>query len=673
MGSMSLSPSNQEVVLGSKSGLYVLHLDQLYTPPRFFAYSTPWEVADIQWNPHASRSKWVASTSNQKLVIWNLDRPARREIPKAPSSHLRSAMLDEVGRSYMTPVLQDIHTNAWHSAARSSMPTQSESSQAVERLLDAHSRAITDLNWSPMHPDVIASCSVDTWIRVWDLRMFSHGTRPAQSLCSWNASMTQVKWNRRTPHRIASSCDNKILIWDDRFGAVPLAAIEAHHSKVYGIDWSPAAHAGRDRLMTCSLDGTIKFWDLDSPSSREALVQQSRIIEPEFTIETPQPVWRARHLPSGHGALSISQRGDTGACMWAYGNTEPQRRFEGHTDQIKEFMVRSSSDSWQLITWSHDQTLRIWPMCSSELQTEQTPSLPLRTGSPDAFCESQSNTTDYDEGDVHSMSLSRSSLKKRAARTRRIRRAECASEAGDVETSHLHTSVHSLPDVCGPPDLDAVHWMAHVRVGGDVHDADDDDDNHSTSKPRDMDPSVLPQEILRVNAQYPNILESIDIAHRRCTIAVSGPWHQAGSGALAYLRVMFTFPLAYPLEPPALEMERNASIPFATRAALYRALVDLIEERAAEHALCLESCVAYLKHGREGKNDHPAPAPQAAPVLDSDAHAGDSFMHSYHAVSDAVLQLALRSTDLTDSSLGDLDIVRLMSTNILGQMHENTR
>ena len=268
------------------------------------------------------------------------------------------------------------------------------------------------------------------------------------------------------------------------------------------------------------------------------------------------------------------------------------------------------------------------------------------------------------------MTLSRSSLKKRAARTRRIRRAECASELGDVEASHLPTSVHSLPNVCGPPDLDAVHWMAHVRVGGDVHDTDDDHLN--TRKPRDMDPSVLPQEILRVNAQYPNILESIDIAHRRCTIAVSGPWHQAGSGALAYLRVMFTFPLAYPLEPPALEMERSASIPFATRAALYRALVDLIEERAAEHALCLESCVAYLKHGQEASDDHLASTRQTAPVLDSDAHAGDSFMHSYHVVSDAVMQLALRSTDLMDSSLGDLDIVRLMSTNVLGQMRENT-
>lgn len=43
-------------------GLYVIQLEHLYTPPRYFAHATAWEVADIQWNPHMCRSEWVAST-----------------------------------------------------------------------------------------------------------------------------------------------------------------------------------------------------------------------------------------------------------------------------------------------------------------------------------------------------------------------------------------------------------------------------------------------------------------------------------------------------------------------------------------------------------------------------------------------------------------------------------
>lgn len=248
---------------------------------------------------------------------------------------------------------------------------QSGIPSSIEHLLNAHTRAITDINWSPFHPEVLASCSVDTWTWIWDLRMANSGSgRPAQGYSSWNASMTQVKWNRGIEHRIAASCDDKVLIWDDRFGALPLVTLETRQSKIYGLDWSLPGNERNNRLMTCSLDGTIKFWDLDSPSSRRVAAHYARIDQPESTIETLQPVWRARHLPFGHGAISVAQRGDTAATLWAYGSQEPVCRFEGHTDLVKEFVIRSRSGSnanlddrtFQLVTWSKDQTLRLWPI-----------------------------------------------------------------------------------------------------------------------------------------------------------------------------------------------------------------------------------------------------------------------------------------------------------------------
>ena len=36
--------------------------------------------------------------------------------------------------------------------------------------LRAHTRVITGLNWHPKEPDIIATCSIDTFIHVWDLR-----------------------------------------------------------------------------------------------------------------------------------------------------------------------------------------------------------------------------------------------------------------------------------------------------------------------------------------------------------------------------------------------------------------------------------------------------------------------------------------------------------------------
>lgn len=652
--------------------------------------------------------------SNQQLVLWNLDRPdTRRRAPLPPSPPPTAAMrakLPEVAR-YMTPSDSSVHAPCMYGPharpgdgtslywrGMPSIAAQYESSQAVERLIDAHARAITDLNWSPAHPDVLASCSVDTWVKVWDMRMPTHGrgsARPARSFSSWNASMTQVKWSRTTPHRIAASCDNKVLIWDDRFGSLPLATLETRCSKIYGVDWSPPHDAGHARLMTCSLDGTIHFWDLESASSHAALAAHARITQAEFTIETPEPVWRARHVPFGHGAISIAQRGDSSACLWAYGRTEPVHRFEGHTDLIKEFVVRHEGApddrAFQLITWSQDQTLRLWPINAnmrrcvnhdpSLLSAPAQPPWPYSTSLPRAMHESllslpvgdaRLSPSSSSPCTVHewksgpstpdtaprSLPMPKSTMQRRRTRKRRMRRVEQAQDKACVR----HGTV-----------VNAVEWMAHVTVGepnvpsddlspSSEEESDDADDDHAK-----FDPGVLPQEILRVSAQYPNIFESIDIAHRRCTVAVSGPWHREGDDAYACLRVMFTFPLAYPSEPPAIEMERSASIPFTKRAELYRMLVDLIEEHAVQRALCLETCVQHLLQHQQGephlKRKHSVT--HVEHVDDAD----HSFLHSYHAVSDAVMQLTLRSTDMLDASLGDLDIVQLMSTNVFGVVH----
>src|SRR4051794_22246048 len=155
--------------------------------------------------------------------------------------------------------------------------------------------------------------------------------------------------------------------------------IKAHQSKIYGIDWS---HEREHEIITCSLDGTIKVWNIQSSSP------DGKDHNATFTIDTAYPVWRARALPFGRGILSLPQRGSTTLKMWAHDQGEsPVHAFEGHTDVVKEFVWRKGgrgpcfticgliTDSqlldmnhFQLITWSKDRTLRFWPMDSAVLQ-----------------------------------------------------------------------------------------------------------------------------------------------------------------------------------------------------------------------------------------------------------------------------------------------------------------
>lgn len=410
VGSMSISPANRDVVLAARKGLFIIDLEDPFAPPRFLAHMTTWEAVDIQWSPHPARSNWVASTSNQKLLIWNLDRPGdpraappltrmlhRGSIhssssPVMPSNpHFATQRSSAYQSIYNSQSLHSGVTGGTRSGfgaisatspygdtpiSASQFQLATPRSSAIEHILHAHTRAITDINWSPFHPEVVASSSIDTWTWVWDLRMSGTSDgggrqKPAQGYSAWNAAVTQVKFNRASEHRLASTCDNKVLIWDDRKGSLPLATIEAHESKIYGIDWSRDTSLGLDRLVTCSLDRTVKFWNLGSETSQAAIGARELVTEAESIIETKTPVWRARHLPFGNGVMTLPQRGDTTLSMWAKDQPEePQATFAGHTDIVKEYLFRtkggqdreSDDRQFQLITWSKDQTLRLWPV-----------------------------------------------------------------------------------------------------------------------------------------------------------------------------------------------------------------------------------------------------------------------------------------------------------------------
>ena len=143
-----------------REGLHIIDLDSPYSAPRHLAHHSLWDVADVQWSPFAARDSWIVSTSNQKALVWNLDLYS----PHAP----------------------------------------------IEHILHAHSRAITDINFSAHHPDLLATCAVDSFVHCWDLR---HPAKPAMTFADWNAGATQVKWNRQDAHIIASSHDKFLKIW----------------------------------------------------------------------------------------------------------------------------------------------------------------------------------------------------------------------------------------------------------------------------------------------------------------------------------------------------------------------------------------------------------------------------------------------------------------------------
>nr|CAH7717717.1 unnamed protein product [Callosobruchus chinensis] len=294
---MAIDSSGNYVLLGGRRYLAIRNLKDEYEVVQKYPRQSKYDVGVAEWNPTQFHKELCVISSNQRLEVV-------------------TTRLDDLSQTHS---------------------------------LRAHTRVITDLNWHKSDPNLIASCSVDTFIHIWDLR---DPKRPTLSL-SAVAEASQVKWNRLSPHLLATAHEGDIKIWDQRKGTVPMQYIAAHLSKIHGLDWSPKSE---NYICSSSQDSTVKYFDITN--SRKA----------EFVLTTSAPVWRARHTPFGNGLVTAVvpqlRRGENSLQLWNTANrSTPVHTFIGHRDVILDFDWRKQHPNdldFQLVTWSKDQTLLVW-------------------------------------------------------------------------------------------------------------------------------------------------------------------------------------------------------------------------------------------------------------------------------------------------------------------------
>lgn len=344
IGAMSLSPSGRDAVLAGRQGLFVIDLDDPFTTPRWLHHITSWEVADVQWSPHHfAKPSWCISTSNQKALLWDLERI---------------------------------------------------SNNAIINVLHEHTRAITDINFHPFDPEILATCSIDTFIYSWDMRT---PRKPVAKWAEWRAGATQVKWNHDNQYEIASSHDHSFYIWDTRKGALPVLKVNrAHDGKINGLDFSN----GSTSIITCSNDKKVKFWNLKTDVAQSKIDtfnyynlndNDDCILNPSVIINTDYPVARARAVPFGKdkacGIMALGG-GDNSIRIVNYDTAfelasvenrtqvigvDDSYTFKGQDGQMKDFLWRTKHEyyqgfelknnwkDYQLVSWSsEDYDLKLW-------------------------------------------------------------------------------------------------------------------------------------------------------------------------------------------------------------------------------------------------------------------------------------------------------------------------
>lgn len=538
VGSMTISPSGRDVALASKEGLHIIDLDSPYSPPRYLPHRTPWEVADVQWSPFAARDYWVISTSNQKALVWNLE------------------------------------AHSWQ--------------DSIEFVLHGHTRAITDINFSAHNPDVLATCAVDSFVHCWDLRA---PLRPVHSFSDWFAGATQVKWNRQDEHVIASSHDKFLHIWDVRKGAYPMRTIQAHGTKIYGIDWN---RYQKNKIVTCSLDRTIKFWDLENQDDM-----------PERIIETPFPVWRARHTPFGWGLLAMPQRGNSDLHLYdrrkingvlESGPVRAVATFTGHEGQVKEFLWRARGSvengvdnrDFQLVTWGTDRELKLHalePDIYADIGYEKGKSKSQRLNFTRKGAVYRTFRDEPDDAESPMEQTPRSEMFPRHSHLMHFRpRSSTSVGMSKMPVSQFRGWVQGGRQ---PPrsamhgrgnnrqSADPIAWLKNVKISS-------------------WDPDTLAEEIRHVGEKFKKVdFEVVDISHRKAVMSLQAPWGEEQSQV--FLRLEMRFPKLYPRNANAvLSLQKTGFVDEATHKLISTELHTIAETYASRKRGCLEAVLRYL-------------------------------------------------------------------------------
>jgi WD40 repeat protein len=248
---LAVSPVGDRVVLAGKKGLFILNLDNLYESPKVLKVTKQniWDITSVKWS---TIPNLIASSSHQMISIWDLN--------------------DE------------------------RMTQQSQ--------LQAHRRPVTDMNWSPFQAHLLATCSTDSYVFLWDIRDPKNPLK-GKYFRAYSGGATQVKWSKRNSMHLVATHNGEVRIWDIR-NETPLETIRAETVDIVSLDTSPQHEA---LILTATQSNTIKFWSFEKPRECQGLLVTSRSLS------------KVKFTPFGWGVMALSGGTDPSLELYSLAKT----------------------------------------------------------------------------------------------------------------------------------------------------------------------------------------------------------------------------------------------------------------------------------------------------------------------------------------------------------------
>lgn len=171
----------------------------------------------------------------------------------------------------------------WRIGSTSGVPTW----HVDQRPYNSHApHSVEDLQWSPNERHVLASCSVDKSIKIWDTRVSPQSACMLTAAEAHSADINVISWNRKENQFLVSGSDDGLVrIWDLRQfgpnGANAIATFKQHTAPVTTIEWHPEESTV---FASGGADDQIAQWDLSVEVDQAEEVQENelKILPPQL-------------------------------------------------------------------------------------------------------------------------------------------------------------------------------------------------------------------------------------------------------------------------------------------------------------------------------------------------------------------------------------------------------
>ncbi|KAJ1893681.1 hypothetical protein LPJ66_005614 [Kickxella alabastrina] len=544
---MSISPYGRDVVLAGQAGLAVIDLEFPMFPPRTLPLDSKWKIAGVAWCPSVQYHGWVSTPFSQTLLVHDL-----------------------------------AHTTT-----------------DPMRVIRAHPTAITDVAWAPKIPAWVGTSSIDSVIKIWDVR---RDQKPVWYFSKWEPA-DLLAFNNVHMHKMASAHRNKIAIWDIRYGSNPLMTMDdAHADDIISISWHPERE---DLIVSAGLDRTIKRWNFKYGSPTE-----------DYAHTFAHGVVSAKYLPFGDGIL-VTQKSPDNIVLVIKDSPQmtPVHEFFGHTGTVlaSEWRVygKSNADNsadsrdYQLVTWGQDRVMRMWAANVRLVESvggdvgrvaqdarELAPSFATNFLGPDKILHLFEQKTLPSElmlaaaGELGSQKIT---TMHEFDRTGNVFGSIWPADSLGAPKETVLSAQSQLTD-----DTAAAAAAATRASTTDDHSSDDDDDDSdhpsaaSASGRHGGAASKWREEVsVVVNKRYSNpktvTLKDLTPRTRQCRLTVGVPWITRETVVLCV-----TFPAHYPSFPADFRVESVGAV-FGSR----KSIADHLASKAN---LCSEQGVGSLDH-----------------------------------------------------------------------------